>query len=45
MAVTVWTENLRRLPSVPEAERMAYFLGFGNACLWLATLATASAIT
>ena len=35
-AVTVWTESLRRLPDVPDENRMAFFLGFGTACLLLA---------
>lgn len=39
-AVTVWTESLRRLPEVPVEHRMAFFLGFGNACLLLASTGT-----
>ncbi len=39
-AVTVWTESLRRLPKVPAERRMAFFLGFGTACLLLASTGT-----
>ena len=33
IAVTVWVESLRRLPSMPPEERQPYFLGFANACI------------
>jgi len=33
VAVTVWVEGSRRLPSMPVNERLPYFLGFANACL------------
>jgi predicted branched-subunit amino acid permease len=40
VSVTTWVESARRLPSVPPQERMAYFFGFSNACLWTAALMT-----
>ena len=40
VAVTVWVESLRRLPSMPTEQRFSYFLGFANA-----TLAVSSALT
>ncbi|WP_293864983.1 AzlC family ABC transporter permease [uncultured Alsobacter sp.] len=40
VAVTVWSEGLRRLPNVPVEARQAYYLGFANACVWLAALGT-----
>lgn len=40
VAVTVWTECLRRLPKFPENERLPYFLGFGSACIILSTAST-----
>lgn len=40
VAVTVWSECLRRLPKRPERERLPYFLGFGFACIGLSTLST-----
>jgi predicted branched-subunit amino acid permease len=40
IAVTSWTEGLRRLPGVPPPQRVAYFLGFANACVLLSSLGT-----
>ena len=40
VAVTVWSEGLRRLPGVPFEGRQPYYLGFANACVWLAALGT-----
>jgi predicted branched-subunit amino acid permease len=40
VAVTVWTESLRRLPSVPAAHRLPFFLGFANACVILSAIGT-----
>jgi predicted branched-subunit amino acid permease len=40
VAVTVWTECIRRLPEVPEARRLPFFFGFANACLILAATGT-----
>lgn len=40
IAVTVWIESLRRLPSMPPSERLPYFFGFGTTCLVLSTAAT-----
>ncbi len=42
VAVTVWAESLRRLPSKPAQERVAYYLGFSNACIWLSAIGTAA---
>ncbi|MGL4324614.1 MAG: AzlC family ABC transporter permease [Beijerinckiaceae bacterium] len=40
VAVTAWVEGIRRLPSMPPEERLPYFLGFGTACMVLATIFT-----
>lgn len=40
VAVTVWTESLRRLPLVPADHRLPFFLGFANACLILSAAGT-----
>lgn len=40
VAVTVWVEGQRRLPSMPSGERLPYFLGFANACLGLSAVTT-----
>jgi len=40
IAVTNWTEGMRRLPDVPRPNRYAYFLGFGFTTFAAATLAT-----
>jgi predicted branched-subunit amino acid permease len=41
VAVTVWTEGLRRLPAMPVEQRVGYYLGFGLACIGLSCLGTA----
>ena len=33
VAVTVWTENMRRIHDVPRDARMAFFFGFAHACI------------
>ena len=40
VTVTVWVEALRRLPPMPPDERLAYYLGFANACLLLCAVTT-----
>lgn len=40
IAVTVWTESSRRLPSMPVCERVPYFFGFASACIGLSAAAT-----
>jgi predicted branched-subunit amino acid permease len=40
VAVTVWSEGLRRLPDIPLQGRQPYYFGFANACIWLAALGT-----
>jgi predicted branched-subunit amino acid permease len=40
VAVTVWTEGLRRLPGIPPRQRIAYFLGFANSCIAVSALGT-----
>lgn len=40
VAVTVWSENMRRLPDVPQVHRAPYYFGFAAACVALSTLAT-----
>lgn len=40
IAVTVWSESLRRLPDIPPVVRQPYYFGFANACLWLAAIGT-----
>ena len=40
VAVTVWAETLRRLPAIPPERRVAYFLGFANACILVSSAAT-----
>ncbi|GGH25025.1 branched-chain amino acid permease (azaleucine resistance) [Alsobacter metallidurans] len=40
VAVTVWTENLRRLPGKPPPARLPYYYGFAAACILLSTLST-----
>jgi predicted branched-subunit amino acid permease len=39
--VTVWVESARRLPSLSPEERLPYYLGFANACLWFSAFMTA----
>ncbi len=40
VAVTVWIESNRRMPTMPPEERFGYYLGFANACLLVATTMT-----
>lgn len=40
VSMTTWVEGQRRLPSVPESQRMAYFLGFSGVVIGGATAAT-----
>ena len=40
VAVTVWVESLRRLPAMPQQERVPYFFGFALGCIGLSTVAT-----
>jgi predicted branched-subunit amino acid permease len=40
VAVTVWAETLRRLPPMPRERRVAYFLGFANACMLVSSAGT-----
>ena len=39
-SVTVWAESLRRLPAIPEEERVSYYLGFGASCIALSMIST-----
>ncbi len=41
VAMTLWVEGQRRLPGLPEEDRPAYYLGFGNACIVVSCAATA----
>jgi predicted branched-subunit amino acid permease len=40
VAVTAWVEGLRRLPHIAPEQRVAYFLGFGNALVLVSSLCT-----
>lgn len=40
VAVTVWTESMRRLPSIPIEIRLPYYFGFASACIGLSALST-----
>ncbi|HVL74066.1 MAG TPA: AzlC family ABC transporter permease [Beijerinckiaceae bacterium] len=40
IAVTMWVEGTRRLPPMPQPERVPYFLGFANTCLVVGTVFT-----
>lgn len=40
IAVTVWVESLRRLPDLAPRQRVAYYFGFANTCLWLSAILT-----
>ncbi|PSC03019.1 branched-chain amino acid ABC transporter permease [Alsobacter soli] len=40
VAVTVWTEGLRRLPAKPVEARLPYYAGFAAACISLSTITT-----
>ncbi len=42
VAVTAWTEGLRRLPGIPPHQRVVYFLGFANACMVVSSIGTFS---
>jgi predicted branched-subunit amino acid permease len=42
VSITNWVEGMRRLPSLPAAERYPYFCGFGLTVLASGTLATAA---
>jgi predicted branched-subunit amino acid permease len=41
ISVTVWVESARRLPSLKPEERLPYYLGFANTCLWFSAFMTA----
>ena len=41
IAVTVWAESMRRIPTVPRAARMSYFFGLSLACITSTTVSTA----
>ena len=40
VAITTWVESLRRLPSMPQPERLPYFFGFALACIGVSAAAT-----
>ena len=40
VAVTAWSEGLRRLPAIPPLQRVAYFLGFANTCMAVSACGT-----
>lgn len=40
VAVTAWVEGMRRLPLMPRAARIPFYLGFANTVLLAATVAT-----
>jgi predicted branched-subunit amino acid permease len=40
IAVTMWVEGLRRLPPLPQRERVPYFFGFAFACFVVCTATT-----
>lgn len=40
VAVTAWTEGLRRLPGIAPHQRVAYFLGFANTCMAVSSVGT-----
>ena len=40
VAVTVWVESMRRLPSMPRRERLSYYFGFANATIGVSCLLT-----
>lgn len=41
VSATTWIEGLRRLPGIAEEERVPFFVGFGCACMAVATGMTA----
>lgn len=40
VAVTVWVEAARQLPSLSPQQRLPYYLGFANACVAVCTITT-----
>ncbi|KRE13495.1 hypothetical protein ASE63_18685 [Bosea sp. Root381] len=40
VAVTAWTEGLRRLPGMPPHQRVVYFLAFANTCMLVSSIGT-----
>lgn len=40
VAVTAWTEGLRRLPTIAPPQRVVYFLGFANTCMAVSAFGT-----
>ncbi len=40
VAVTVWSESLRRLPDLPPSARPAFYYGFAHACVGLSAVST-----
>ncbi|WP_306224110.1 AzlC family ABC transporter permease [Bosea beijingensis] len=40
VAVTAWSEGLRRLPGIAPHQRVAYFLGFANTCMAVSSIGT-----
>jgi predicted branched-subunit amino acid permease len=40
VSITVWAENLRRLPTLPAEERLPYYFGFANATIGVSALLT-----
>lgn len=40
VAVTAWVEGMRRLPDMPKAERIPYFLAFASTVMLAATIST-----
>jgi predicted branched-subunit amino acid permease len=40
VAVTAWTEGLRRLPAISPHQRVTYFVGFSGTCMGLSALGT-----
>lgn len=40
IAVSVWTESLRRLPHIPAENRVSYYSGFAAACTGIAAICT-----
>lgn len=42
IAVTVWSESLRRLPRLPEPARLPYYFGFAAGCIGISAAGTAA---
>lgn len=40
VAVTAWSEGLRRLPAISPPQRVAYFLGFAITCMTVSSIGT-----